>query len=90
MVGLPVLRLVGGITSPAPEPSAMATMARPIASAAGRLDVVQVSLQDGLATPLFGHSALLSLLTSADGYVVIPEPATGLDAGTPVTVTMYG
>ncbi|GAA1600220.1 molybdopterin molybdotransferase MoeA [Kribbella sancticallisti] len=89
MVGLPVLRLVGGITSPAPEPSVVATMARPIASAAGRLDVVQVSLRDGLATPLFGHSALLSLLTSADGYVVIPEPATGLDAGTPVTVTMY-
>jgi molybdopterin molybdotransferase len=89
IVGLPVLRLVGGITSPAPEPSVVATMARPVASAAGRLDVVQVSLHEGLATPLFGHSALLSLLTSADGYVVIPEPATGLDAGTPVTVTMY-
>ncbi|ONI75871.1 molybdopterin molybdenumtransferase MoeA [Kribbella sp. ALI-6-A] len=90
MVGLPVLRLVGGITSAPPEPSTRATMARPVASAAGRLDVVQVSVCDGVATPLFGHSALLSLLTSADGYVVIPEPATGLDAGAQVTVTMYG
>ncbi|ADB31201.1 molybdenum cofactor synthesis domain protein [Kribbella flavida DSM 17836] len=89
MVGLPVLRLVGGITTVPPEPSTAATMARPVASAAGRLDVVQVSVRDGVATPLFGHSALLSLLTSADGYVVIPEPATGLDAGTSVTVTMY-
>ena len=67
-------------------------MTRPTASAAGRLDVVQVRLSDGperIATPLFGFSALLSLLTSADGYVLIPEAATGLDAGSTVTVTMY-
>ena len=54
--------------------------------------MVQVQLSDGperIATPLFGFSALLSLLTSADGYVVIPEAATGLDAGSTVTVTMY-
>jgi molybdopterin molybdotransferase len=38
---------------------------------------------------LFGVSALLSVLTAADGYIVIPEEATGLDAGTEVTVTLY-
>ncbi len=42
-----------------------------------------------MATPLFGASALLSVLTEADGYIVIPEEATGLDAGTEVTVTLY-
>ncbi|WP_295659168.1 gephyrin-like molybdotransferase Glp [uncultured Nocardioides sp.] len=89
MVGLPVLRLVGGIERPAPEPTVPATLSRPLASAAGRLDVVQVTLRDGEATPIFGHSALLSLLTTADGYVVVPEPATGLDAGAAVTVTLY-
>ncbi|MGH3336220.1 MAG: molybdopterin molybdotransferase MoeA [Nocardioides sp.] len=88
MIGLPVLRLVGGIGSP-PEPTVPATLSRSLASAAGRLDVVQVQLRDGVATPLFGHSALLSLLTSADGYVVVPEPATGLDAGAAVTVVLY-
>jgi molybdopterin molybdotransferase len=92
MVGLPVLRLVGGITAPLPEPTSRATLDRTVASAAGRLDVVQVQVDAGppaVARPLFGHSALLSLLTRADGYIVIPEPDTGLDAGAPVTVTWY-
>lgn len=89
LVGLPVLRLVGGITVPPTEPTTTATLSRAVASAAGRLDVVQVKLSNAVATPLFGFSALLSLLTTADGYVVIPEPATGLDEGIPVTVTMY-
>ena len=43
----------------------------------------------GSPTPLFGLSALLSVLTAADGYIVIPEEATGLDAGTEVDVTLY-
>lgn len=38
---------------------------------------------------LFGASALLSLLTRADGYLVVPKPATGLDAGAHVSVTLY-
>jgi hypothetical protein len=33
-----------------------------------------------VAHPLFGAPALLSVLTRADGYVIVPEPATGLDA----------
>ncbi|MQA09332.1 MAG: molybdopterin molybdenumtransferase MoeA [Pseudonocardiaceae bacterium] len=89
MVGLPVLRLVGGITHPPAEPTTTASMSRAVASAAGRLDVVQVRVREGVASPLFGASALLSLLTSADGYVVIPEAATGLDERATVTVTMY-
>ena len=89
LVGLPILRLVGGITRPAAEPTRSATLSRSVASAAGRLDVVQVQVRDDVATPLFGFSALLSILTDADGYVVIPEAATGLESGTDVTVTMY-
>jgi molybdopterin molybdotransferase len=89
LVGLPILRLVGGITRPPAEPTRSATLSRSVASAAGRLDVVQVQVLDDVATPLFGFSALLSILTTADGYVVIPEAATGLESGTDVTVTMY-
>jgi len=48
-----------------------------------------VSLRDGLAEPIFGSSALLSVLTRADGYLVIPEPATGLDGGSEVEVVLY-
>ena len=82
--GPPGRRLHG----PPPEASTRARLARNLASATGRLDVVQVTVRAGVATPLFGVSALLSVLTAADGYVVIPEEATGLDAGTEVDVTL--
>jgi molybdopterin molybdotransferase len=90
LVGMPVVRLVGGMTDPPPEPSVRARLERDVPSAAGRLDVVQVALRDGVARPLFGASALLSILTAADGYVVVPDEATGLDAGSEVDVTLYG
>jgi molybdopterin molybdotransferase len=89
LIGMPLVRLVGGCAAAPPEPSARARLSRDLASATGRLDVVQVTVADGVATPLFGVSALLSVLTDADGYIVIPEEATGLDAGTEVTVTLY-
>jgi molybdopterin molybdotransferase len=51
--------------------------------------VVQVRLSDGRVEPLFGSSSLLSILTAADGYVVVAEAATGLAAGSEVEVTLY-
>jgi molybdopterin molybdotransferase len=90
LVGMGIVRLVGGVTQPSPAPSARARLARDVPSAAGRLDIVQVSVRDGVATPLFGASALLSILTAADGFVVVPGEATGLDAGSEVDVTLYG
>ena len=89
LVGVPLVRRVGGCTQAPPEPVVRARLERDLASAAGRLDVVQARVRDGVATPLFGASALLSILTAADGYLVVPEPATGLDAGSEVWVTLY-
>jgi molybdopterin molybdotransferase len=89
LLGMPLVRLVGGCTMPPPEPAVRARLGRDLASAAGRLDVVQVRVAGGVATPVFGLSALLSVLTAADGYVTVPEEATGLDAGTEVEVTLY-
>jgi molybdopterin molybdotransferase len=60
-----------------------------VPSAAGRLDIVQVTVRDGIAMPLFGASALLSILTAADGFLLVPDEATGLDAGSEVDVTLY-
>jgi molybdopterin molybdotransferase len=48
-----------------------------------------VRLADDRAEPLFGSSSLLSILTAADGYVVVPEAATGLGAGSEVEVMLY-
>jgi molybdopterin molybdotransferase len=89
LVGMPLVRLVGGCTDPPPEPFVRARLGRDLPSAAGRLDVVQVALEEGIATPLFGSSSLLSILARADGYVVVPEAATGLPGGAEVEVTLY-
>jgi molybdopterin molybdotransferase len=88
-VGVPLLWRIAGCPTPPPQPSRRARLSRDLASAAGRLDIVQVQVRDGVAEPLFGPSALLSVLTRADGYLVIPEPSTGLAAGTDVEVTLY-
>jgi molybdopterin molybdotransferase len=89
LIGMPIVRQVGGCTDPPPEPTVRANLERDLPSAAGRLDVVQVRLEDSEAVPLFGSSSLLSILTAADGYVVVPEAATGLAAGSEVEVTLY-
>jgi molybdopterin molybdotransferase len=91
LIGMPVVRRVGGWTVEPLLGTIRATLARDLPSAAGRLDVVQVRLgHDGLAEPIFGSSALLSVLTAADGYVIVPEDANGLSAGEPVEVFPYG
>jgi molybdopterin molybdotransferase len=89
LIGTPVVRLVGGCATSPPEPSTRAQLSRDLASATGRLDVVQVKVNDGVAVPVFGLSALLSVLTTADGYILIPDEATGLDAGSEVNVILY-
>ena len=83
---VPLAQATGRVTA---EPVLRGRLARDVPSAAGRLDVVQVRLEVGVAVPLFGLSALLSILTAADGYVVVPEEATGLGSGTCVDVTLY-
>lgn len=91
LIGMPVVRRTGGWTAEPPVGAVRARLSRDLPSAAGRLDVVQVRLRDGgLAEPIFGSSALLSVLTGADGYVVVPEDANGLSAGEPVEVFPYG
>ena len=89
VVGVPIVRLVGGCTEPPPEPTARVRLGRDLPSAAGRVDVVQARVREGVATPLFGSSSLLSILTGADGYLLVPEAATGLPAGSDVEVTLY-
>jgi molybdopterin molybdotransferase len=89
LIGMPLIRLVGGDIGDAPEPTERAVLTRDVPSEAGRLDVVQVRLGDGRAEPVFGRSALLSPLVRADGYVVVPEAANGLYEGSEVDVVRY-
>ena len=89
LVGMPIVRRAGGWTETPPEPSVTARLQRDLPSAAGRLDVAQVAVRDGDAIPLFGSSSLLSVLTDADGYVIVPSEATGLPAGAEVEIRLY-
>ena len=91
LIGMPLVRRAGGWTAEHRAPAVEARLSREVPSAAGRLDVVQVRLApDGVAEPIFGPSALLSVLTAADGYVIVPEDANGLSAGDRVEVFLYG
>jgi molybdopterin molybdotransferase len=93
LVGVPLVRRLSGTTRPPPEPVVRARLDRQVPSQTGRLDVVQVRVTVGsdgaVASPLFGASALLSVLTAADGWLAVPEDATGLPVGTEVDVTLY-
>ena len=93
LLGVPLVRRAGGTTVLPPEPTVRAALARQVPSQTGRLDIVQVTVEhrrDGaVASPLFGASALLSVLTAADGWIAVTEDATGLPAGAVVDVTLY-
>lgn len=94
LIGVPLVWRLAGCPVPPAEPTVTARLSRDVPSEAGRLDVVQVRLvqqpeQEVRAHPLFGPSALLSVLTRAEGYLVIPEPVTGLTEGTDMTVIRY-
>ncbi|MGI8505766.1 MAG: molybdopterin molybdotransferase MoeA [Solirubrobacteraceae bacterium] len=89
LIGMPLVRRAGGWTAEHRPGTIRARLTRDLPSAAGRLDVVQVQLRDGQAEPVFGPSALLSVLTAADGYLILDEDATGLPAGEPVEVFPY-
>jgi molybdopterin molybdotransferase len=77
-----------------PARSLRAILNRQLPSVHGRTDYFPVSVSRGTggdpeASPVFGKSGAISILTRADGYVVIPEHVEGLDPGTEVSVFLF-
>ncbi|MDR3556646.1 MAG: molybdopterin-binding protein [Syntrophobacteraceae bacterium] len=70
-----------------------AVLTRKLPSVHGRTDYVPVVLSkstEGLAaTPIFGKSAMIGVLTKSDGYVIVPQHVEGLDAGSAVRVHFF-
>lgn len=64
---------------------------RKLASALNRTDFVRVQLLDGgEIEPLrAGGAGVLTSVTKADGFVIVPRDAEGLEAGTEVEVFLY-
>ena len=66
-------------------PAWLATCRRPLGASTSS----RSRLHGEQAEPLFGPSALLSVLTAADGYLIVPEDANGLSDGDAVDVFVY-
>jgi molybdopterin molybdotransferase len=85
----PTIRLCLGMSQPRAL-TVRAKLTRNISSATGRLDIVQVTLdeRDGVlyATPIFGKSNLITTLMRADGIIKVDLDANGISAGADVDV----
>ena len=90
----PIMRRLSGINEEKDfRKTLTATMAKGIASAAGREDHIRVyvEVRDGkyIAFPILGKSGLITTLVKADGVVAIPSNKLGLDPGESVTVNLF-
>jgi molybdopterin molybdotransferase len=82
----PAVKKLGHIP-PAQYRTQKALLTRKIYSEAGFRTYTRVSMEDGRATPLRTKGAgILSSISQADGYVIIPEGVEGREAGEEVEV----
>ncbi len=94
---LPSLAVLQGIAGSDQDQDLGSTLfgvlANQLPSVHGRTDYVPVSLiRDGdafLVKPIFGKSAMISVLGRADGCVVVPAHVEGLDQGSRVKVYLF-
>jgi molybdopterin molybdotransferase len=86
---VPFLRLVAHL--PPWEPKQLeAPLARTIAANPDRHQFYTVRLVDGRAEPAFKASGDITSMAGADGYIEIPVSTPPLEAGTRVTVNLFG
>jgi molybdopterin molybdotransferase len=82
----PAVRRLGHLP-PAKFRKEQAVLSRKIASGAGFRTYTRVSVEGGVATPLRTKGAgILSSVSLADGYVIVPEDVEGREAGETVEV----
>jgi molybdopterin molybdotransferase len=91
----PVLRLLSGVARRFNDPgnsSVKAKLAKNVSSSQGREEYIRVMLEergDSLwAVPILGKSGLITTLVQADGTIVIPLNASGLEQGETVDVRL--
>jgi molybdenum cofactor synthesis domain-containing protein len=94
MLVRPALRKMQGLPADRGYPRVQARLARKVSSTLGRADIVRVKvLAKGgelVADPIrVTGSSVLSSMTKADGFVMVPEDVEGLDEGSVVEVELY-
>jgi molybdopterin molybdotransferase len=87
----PAVQLLLGQKEERPNRRVKGRLQRKIASALNRTDFVRVQLvENGGVEPLrTGGAGILTSVTRADGFLVVPRDDEGLEAGTEVEVFLY-
>jgi molybdopterin biosynthesis enzyme len=85
LLGRPLLDRLAGVIAKE-EGGTTLPLARKIASTVGMTELIPVRCSDGQAEPLAANYLPLSVLSRADGYVVIPPESEGSSAGSAVRV----
>jgi molybdenum cofactor synthesis domain-containing protein len=90
----PALRQMQGLPVGRGYPKVRARLARKVSSTLGRADIVRVNIRSKegelLADPIrVTGSSVLSSMTKADGFVIVPEDVEGLDESKIVEVELY-
>ena len=89
LLGVRLVQLIGGHGEPQAPATTNTVLTRDVPSVPGRLDVVQVTLTEDGAEPLFAKSSALSALARADGQILVAEDVGGLYAGSEVVVELH-
>jgi molybdopterin molybdotransferase len=86
----PILRRLAALPGLWPYRRVSIPLARKLSSVAGRVDYTRVRFVDGQAEPIATSGAsILSSVSRADGFVVVPAPLEGFPAGARVDVWCY-
>jgi molybdopterin molybdotransferase len=87
----PAVRSLGGRSPEWPYRTTERPLGHRLVSQVGRTDYARVVITDGLVEPIaISGSSVLSSVTRASGFVVVPASSEGYAEGTPVTVHCYG
>ena len=86
----PVIRTLGGLPAAMPYRVAPVPLRRRLVSQIGRTDYARVRVIDGGAEPLaVSGASVLSSVTAADGFVIVPAGSEGYPEGDTVPVHLY-
>jgi molybdopterin molybdotransferase len=87
----PVVRVMGGRPEAWPYRSVTLPLRRRLVSQIGRTDYARVAISDGAVEPVaISGASVLSSVTRASGFVVVPSGLEGYGEGTDVEVHLYG
>jgi molybdenum cofactor synthesis domain-containing protein len=94
MLVRPALRRMQGLPAERGYPKVRARLARKISSTLGRMEIVRVRVREEggelVAEPIrIAGSGILSSMTRADGFLLLPEDVEGLEEGSQVEVELY-